>query len=138
MRGIYGVPELRRDEKIRYLGEFRERIVLAMTQAQVRRKEIPRQVEQALEAYPDLTIVLNGEMEYEAISKYIRLANARNVPYRKMYDHEHNTDIGLVLASPVAVDLPSIELTEETEPPSEDQTVTDHRRKRLARLFHRH
>lgn len=113
MRGIYGPPELRREEKIRYLGEFRERIVLALTQRQVRRREIPSRVMEALDAYPGLTIVLNGEMEYEALSKYIRLANERNVPYRKIYDHETDTEIGLVLASPEPVDVPSIYLPEE-------------------------
>lgn len=112
MRGIHGPPELRRDEKIRYLGEFRERIVLALTQAQVRRPDIPRQVRDAIAAHPDVTVVLNGEMEYRAISKYIRLANEKNLPYRKIYDNEHDTEIGLVLAAPEAVDIASIYLSE--------------------------
>lgn len=112
MRGIHGPPELRRDEKIRYLGEFRERIVLALTQAQVRRPDIPGQVRDAIAAYPGITLVLNGEMEYRAIAKYIRLANEKKVPYRKIYDNEHDTEIGLVLAAPEAVDLDDIYLSD--------------------------
>lgn len=118
MRGLYGPPELRREEKIRYLGEFRERVVLALTQKQVRQSGIPRQVKDALDAHPDVTLVLNGEMEYGAIAKYIRLANARNVPYRKVYDHEHDTDIGLVLASPEPVDVPNIYIADGDGPPA--------------------
>jgi uncharacterized protein YueI len=111
-RGMYGTPELKPEEKKRYLGEFRERVVLALTQRQVRGKDIPRQVHEALDAYRNITIVLNGDMEYEAIGKYIRLANARNVPYRKVHDQQHETEIGLVIASPVPVDVPCVELSD--------------------------
>lgn len=112
---MYGPPELRREEKIRYLGEFRERIVLALTQAQVRRPGIPERVLDAIAAHPGVTMVLNGEMEYRAISKYIRLANEKNLPYRKVYDNEHDTEIGLVLAAPDAVDAASIYLSDEPD-----------------------
>jgi len=111
-RGMYGTPELKPEEKKRYLGEFRERVVLALTQKQVRGKDIPRQVYEALDAYRDITIVLNGDMEYEAIGKYIRLANERDVPYRKVHNGLHETEIGMVIASPVPVDVPCVELSD--------------------------
>ena len=120
-RGMYGTPELKPEEKKRYLGEFRERVVLALTRKQVRGKDIPRQVYEALDAYRDITIVLNGDMEYEAIGKYIRLANERNVPYRKVHNQLHETEIGLVIASPVSVDVPCIELSDE-DPGLADKT----------------
>jgi uncharacterized protein YueI len=115
LRGMYGPPELRPEEKRRYLGEFRERVVLALTQKQVRSRDIPRQVLEALDRHRDVTIVLNGEMEYGALAKYIRLANERGVPYRKVYDREHDTDVGLVLAAPEAVDVACIDVPDEPD-----------------------
>mgnify|MGYP001350325258 CR=1 len=116
LRGLHGPPELRPEEKKRYLGEFRERVVLALSQKQVRSPDIPRQVEEALDRWPDVTIVLNGKMEYAALSKYIRLANERGVPYRKVHDQEHETDVGLVLAAPTAVDVPCVDVPDEASP----------------------
>src|SRR5690606_15200636 len=74
MRGIHGDKELRASEKIRYLGEFRERVLLALKQGQVRRTDIYPQVTDVIRRNPGTTMLLNGEMEYEAIAKYTKLA----------------------------------------------------------------
>lgn len=112
MRGIHGDKELRASEKIRYLGEFRERVLLALKQGQVRRKEIYPQVKDVIRRNPDCTMLLNGEMEYEALGKYMKLADDLDIPFRKFYDNQTDTEIGLVLAAPHAVDIPDIYVTD--------------------------
>ena len=47
-QGIYGPRETKPDERRKFLGTIRERIVIALTQEQVREKGIYTQVEEAI------------------------------------------------------------------------------------------
>ncbi len=112
MRGIHGDKELRPDEKNRYLGTYRERVVVVLTQAQVRKSGVYPQIKQALSSHPEATMLINGEMEYAAISKYIQLALEQQVPYSKYSDHLSDSDLGVVIAVPYAVEIARIEVSD--------------------------
>ncbi len=118
MRGIHGDKELLPGEKNRYLGTYRERVIVVLTQAQVRRNQLYPQIEQALSNYPDATMLINGEMEYAAISKYIKLAIDQKVSYSKYSDHLSDSDLGVVIAVPYAVEIEQIEIID-TPPAAE-------------------
>jgi len=121
-KGIYGAKEVKPDERKRFLGTIRERIVLALTDGQVYSGKIYPELIDEMKKHPQAKMLLNGQIPYTYLSKYAKLANDYQIPF-KIVDHkEHTTDIGLVLAyDNVAIDKENIFIQEKEE--KEDQTV---------------
>lgn len=107
-QGIYGQKEINPDERRKFLGTLRERVVIALTQAQVREENIFTEVEDALKSNREATLLLNGNIDYAHLSKYIKLASKYNGEYTIVTNNEHNSEIGLVLAHEYAVDKEDI------------------------------
>lgn len=111
-QGMYGQKEINPDERRKFLGTLRERVVIALTQAQVREENIFTEVEEALKSNRDATLLLNGNIDYAHLSKYIKLASKYNAEYTIVTNSEHNSEIGLVLAHEYAVDKEDIYVTQ--------------------------
>ncbi|RYI26441.1 DUF1694 domain-containing protein [Bacillus infantis] len=107
-QGMYGQKQTKPDERRKFLGTIRERIVIALTQPQVRREGTHREVEAALKENPSAHLYLNGNMNYSYLSKYIKLASKFGIEYTIVTNKEHNTEIGLVLAYDHAIDKEEI------------------------------
>lgn len=110
-QGIYGQKEINPDERRKFLGTLRERVVLALTQGQVREGGIYQEVEDALRANPSARLLLNGNIDYSYLSKYTKLSNNHDIEYTIVTNKEYNSDIGLVLAYEHAVDKENIYIT---------------------------
>jgi uncharacterized protein YueI len=107
-QGIYGPKEIKPEERKRFLGTLRERIVVALTQAQVREKGTYSEIEKAMSENQKAHLYLNGQMEYEAISKYSKMASKFGIPFTMVNNQGVETDIGLVLAYDYAIDKEDI------------------------------
>lgn len=107
-QGIYGPKEINPDEKRKFLGTFRERVVIALTQAQVRESEIYKEVEDTLKTNPRAKLLLNGNIDYSHLSKYTRLCNHYQVEFTVVTNKDYNSELGLVLAHDYAVDKEDI------------------------------
>ncbi|WP_240035378.1 YueI family protein [Neobacillus notoginsengisoli] len=114
-QGIHGQKELRPEERRRYLGTFRERVLIALTKMQVYEPGTFPEVEQLMKEYPDAQLFMNGHMSYEEFSKYLRMANEHNIEYTIVTNKEHDSELGLVLACQYAVDREEIYLKEDSE-----------------------
>ena len=112
-QGIHGTRETKPDERRKFLGTIRERIVIALTQGQVREKGIYKQVEDAIKENSEAHLYLNGHMDYKLLSKYTKIASKHNVYYTIVTNKNHNTDIGLVLAYDHAIDKEEIYVKKE-------------------------
>ncbi|WP_233523062.1 YueI family protein [Peribacillus saganii] len=112
--GIYGKKELKPEERKRFLGTLRERVVLALTQAQVMEKNIYPEAEQAMKANPQAYILINGNLDFSYQIKYIKAANKHGLKYTIVNNTEHNSDIGLLIAYDHAVDKPEIFISRKT------------------------
>ncbi|MGJ7912397.1 YueI family protein [Neobacillus sp. LXY-1] len=110
-QGISGPLETKPEERRKYLGSLRERIIVALTKNQVAESKVYPQVEQLMKEYPEAHLFLNGNMGYEQYSKYIKLASKRKISHTIVTNKEHNTDIGLVLAMDHAIDKEDIYIT---------------------------
>lgn len=107
-KGVYGEKEIKKEEKIRFLGTFRERIIAVLTNAQVRESGVYKEIEELMKKHKEAKLLLNGEINYNDLSKYIKMANKHKIPF-SIYDHqEYTTDIGLVLAFDYAIDKKDI------------------------------
>jgi uncharacterized protein YueI len=110
-QGIYGPLETKPDERRKFLGTLRERIIVALTKGQVGEMEVYPQVEQHMKENPQSHLFLNGNMSYESLSKYVKLATKYKIEHTIVTNKEHDSEIGLVLAMEHAIDKEEIYIT---------------------------
>lgn len=114
-QGIHGKKEIKPEERRKFLGTLRERIIVALTQSQVRESGVYKEVEEQMRRNPAAHLLLNGNMNYSELSKYVKLASRHNIKHTMVANKEHETDIGLVLAMDHAIDKEEIYITKKVE-----------------------
>lgn len=119
--GIYGARETLPDERRLYLGSIRERIEFALLQNQVREDTPYPEIEKAMKTHSAMQLFLNGNMNYQYLSKYIQLADRYTVTYSVVSNKEHNSEYGLVLAHEDAVDKEQIEVPKRKRSATEEK-----------------
>jgi uncharacterized protein YueI len=107
-QGIYGALETKPEERRKFLGTLRERIIVALYKTQVREPKVYPQVERYMKEYNKAQLFLNGSMDYGELSKYVKIAQKYKINYKIVTNKEHDTDIGLVLALENAIDKEEI------------------------------
>ncbi|WP_042357543.1 YueI family protein [Bacillus rubiinfantis] len=107
-QGIHGPLETKPDERRKYLGTLRERIIVALTTIQVAEEMVYPQIEQSMKEYSTAQLLLNGNLPYEQLSKYVKIAAKYNISHTIVTNKEQETDIGLVLAVNDAIDKEEI------------------------------
>jgi uncharacterized protein YueI len=114
--GMLGVLENKPDERRKYLGTLRERVVVALTQGQVRESGIYKESLQSLmKEHLNTKLILNGNMDYSSLSEYIKLADQYNIPYTMTVNSDYNSEFGLLLAYDYAIDKEEIMLNENND-----------------------
>ncbi|PGT77472.1 YueI family protein [Bacillus sp. AFS040349] len=126
-QGITGPREINPDERRKFLGTLRERVVVALTQSQVREKGTYSEVEELMKQNKEATLFLNGKMNYTYLSDYIKLANNVGNKYLISTDKEHDTDLGLVLAYDYAIDKQNIYITKKENSQTPEQDTDENR-----------
>lgn len=112
--GIHGTPELKRSEKLQYLGEFRERIFKVLTKDQVDDSLPYPEIEEALKDPRSSRLLLNGDLDYDYRAKYIKIARKYNKPYTVINDPDLKGETGLAVIADHAVDMEKIEVDKES------------------------
>lgn len=102
-QGMYGPLETKPDERHLFLGSLRERVLLALTKGQVLRSKPYKEAEQALKNSKNITLLINGELQYQSYSPYIQMANRNGVHCKIVSDLQFHTPLGLVIAADIAV-----------------------------------
>ncbi|MEI5907402.1 YueI family protein [Bacillus spongiae] len=115
--GMYGKKELKPDERRRYLGTFRERVLVALTKSQVRKKGVYQEIEELMKSHPKAHLLLNGNMNYSYLSDYIKKANQFNLHYTMVTNKEYDCEYGLVLAYDYAINKKDILLSDNEDSP---------------------
>ncbi|MGE8204437.1 YueI family protein [Heyndrickxia sp. NPDC080065] len=110
-KGMYGEKQVKPDEKRKFLGTFRERVIIALKNSQVMENKVYTEIDQLLKANPCAKLLLNGELNYPSLSKYIQLAKRYGNPYSIVTNNDSNTSIGLVLALDHAINKEDIYIT---------------------------
>ncbi|WP_066057798.1 YueI family protein [Robertmurraya korlensis] len=107
-QGIHGEKEINPEERRQFLGTLRERVVIALKQAQLMEPGIYPEVETALKGNKNAHLYLNGNMSYEYLSKYKKIADKFDLEYTIVTNKEYDSELGLVLAYDYAIDKESI------------------------------
>jgi uncharacterized protein YueI len=136
-KGMYGTPEIKSKERIRYLSTLRERTVLALTKPQVRSATVFPQVEYELNLHPSSLLLLNGEMNYRYLSKYIKVANRLGRPFTIVNQQGKTSDLGLVVAVDQAVDQENIFIKKGDTSINKKEDQTTSLVKKVIRIFNK-
>lgn len=126
-QGIHGKKEINPEERKKFLGTIRERIVIVLTASQIYEPKIYEQVEKEMKAHPNTKLLLNGTISYDFLRKYIQVANKNNIPFTIVENKESDTDIGLVLTyDSYAIEKEEIYVKNkvEIESPKQKKTAT--------------
>ena len=107
-RGIYGPPKIKGEEKKIYLGEFRERVIVALSVEEVFYDEGVAVAEDNLkDPMAHRLIVNHNKMTSKWTKKYMGLAQKYNKEY-KSFHTEAQEAMGLVVVSREAVNRENI------------------------------
>ncbi|WP_316570646.1 YueI family protein [Neobacillus sp. YIM B06451] len=123
-QGIHGPKEVKPEERRRFLGTIRERILAALTKSQVYEPGTYPEVGQLMKEFPDAHLFVNGTIAYEEFSKYLKKANENKIEYTIVANQVHDTDIGLVLACSYAVDKEEIFIKKSSDEPEKAPVAT--------------
>ena len=109
-RGIYGPPKIRGEEKKVYLGEFRERVIVALSVEEVFYDEGVAVAEDALKDPMAHRLVVNhNKLTSTWTKKYMGLAQKHKKEY-KSFHTEAKEAMGLVVVSKEAVNRENIQV----------------------------
>lgn len=119
--GLHGAPELKLEEKKIFLGEFRERVIMALTREDAQRTLAMDRVQEGINDPDAEMIIVNNRIPIDIMSKYMKLAKTFNKEY-KTVDSTSSKAMGVVIASRRAVDRENI-LVEVDRLPDKFQNV---------------
>ncbi len=106
--GMHGAPEIKHDEKMHYLGEFRERVIRLLTKEQVAEPGVYPEIVESLKDQRATKMIICGDINYRLVEKYRRLAARINKTCIVIHDPEMKGNTGLVVVSDDAVDIADI------------------------------
>ncbi|WP_078431152.1 YueI family protein [Metabacillus halosaccharovorans] len=132
-QGIHGPREINPDERKKFLGTLRERVVVVLTKSQVREPGTYKEVEYLMQNNKQATLFLNGNMNYSYLSDYIKLANKVGNKFSLSTNKEHDSDLGLVLAYDHAVNIEDIYISKQEK--TEQKEKEEHNENSVIRFF---
>lgn len=109
-----GLSTIKPDEKRAFLGNFRERVAMAVTIRQLHDERIAALLDEVLTRYPQYRVYINGRMAQDLVAYYMKQALAHDIPFTIMAQPGMRVkkmpsadDFGWVLADPKAkIDRP--------------------------------
>ena len=107
LAGIHGPPELRPDEKRRFLGFFRERVIEAVTFGQIRTKEGREAITTALKDSRAARLVIHQEARSRSMA-LITEAQKKGVPFTVVSDPTFRGEVAVLVAANDAADVPRL------------------------------
>ncbi|MBC1341280.1 DUF1694 domain-containing protein [Listeria welshimeri] len=133
-KGMYGAKEINPAEKKKYLGTYRERVLVALTKEEVLTQEYLPELEKAILENNDSKLLLNGLLHYNSLRPYIKLAEKCKHEFSIVSRLEGETDIYLVLACQKAVNKEDIHLYKE-EPVEQEEEEPVSLLEKVRKLF---
>ncbi|MFD1472680.1 YueI family protein [Companilactobacillus mishanensis] len=105
-KNIFGKPQVKPDEKNKFLGNFAERVGVALTVAQIKNQDNLSVVEKVMKRYPDYHLYINGKIDGYLMDEYLKLSVKLNykftivmqAPVRNGRKDLEDNDMGLVIA----------------------------------------
>ena len=104
-QGLYGKPEIKKEEKNRFLGEFKERVICFLTRQQIEESGVYPQVLNAIQDSKAKKLILDREIDENRARDYIDLARENKLDFKRVDSPDFKGEVGLVVVSDKAVDV---------------------------------
>lgn len=113
-KGLSGTPQLKPEEKKKYLGTFRERIYLTMTFSEIQHSQAAAALTTELAQHPEGQLLLSGALDAPWLDQFVQLARGKNLHFTLVNTYEETSaeQIALVYAADYAVDLPTVAVSQ--------------------------
>ncbi len=102
--GIHGPPQLKKEEKRWLLGQFRERVLKALTFKQIEEIGTYPEVKEALLDPRAHRLIISSKVNLKAAREYIQLARKKEMPFTTTSSPDFMGDIGLIVVAKEAVE----------------------------------
>jgi uncharacterized protein YueI len=109
LSSLHGPPELKKQEKRKYLGVFRENVMIRLSMQQVKEPGVYPEVLQSLRDKRSAVLIANGMIDTAITKKYQALARKTGKSYKVVAGDEYDPDAGIVVASRDAVNREKVE-----------------------------
>lgn len=85
-------------------------------------------------------LLLNGQMDYQYLGKYIKLAAVHNIPYKIVLNQDHDSELGLVLAEKDAINKEEIFIEKQKQviPVKKEKSMKSDVKRWVKRIFNKH
>ena len=93
-------------ERTRYLGELKERVIVALTKEQVAEDEIYIEVANAMKNREATKMIFSREVPLEKIERYIKKAEEAQIQHKSVDGLLYFGDVGLIIAADDALKAP--------------------------------
>lgn len=110
-KGMYGTPQIKPDEKKKYLGTFRERVVFILTAEEMTNHQFDTFCQEQFNSYPEGHILINANVDMDIQNRFMQLAQKTGRSFRLVDTDEatiSNDDIALVYAVDTAINIDNI------------------------------
>lgn len=101
--GWHGPPELKRGERQHFLGELQERVLAAITKAQVSQATVHNAIIDAVRDPRATSMITHMEIPMDETAKYSRLASKYQLDFTRRSDPSFTGEVGLIVVSDQAV-----------------------------------
>lgn len=106
--GLAGPPELKMAERARYLGEYRERVLKALTKSQVEEPGVYPEILRALADSRASKLIIRRDIHLARAKDYLDMAQTQKVAFKRVDSPNLKGEIGLVVVSAFAIDVENI------------------------------
>ncbi|KRM72914.1 YueI family protein [Lacticaseibacillus brantae] len=129
-KSIYGTPQTNPDERRRYLGSLRERVVLEISNTDIVKPDVLTAFQTALPQYvqPTYQALINGKQGPDVTAPFIKAVNDAGLKFTLVNDDTASLDPsypGLLIVAPDAINHDDISLPA-TDTPSESTAKDSH------------
>lgn len=115
LTGLRGTPELKREERSYFLGQYRERVIQVLTFQQVAEPGTYPETKKAI-THPKATrLLISRKANLSAAAEYIGLARKYGLSFTTIDRPEFKGSVGLVVAADEAVDQEEITVPDRTQ-----------------------
>lgn len=104
IEGIYGKKEIKKSERNRYLGEYKERVITYLTFDQILEPGIHPEILDAVKDPEAVKLIINRKVNLSAANNYVKLAAENKLLFKRVDSPDFAGDIALVVVSDHAVD----------------------------------
>ncbi|MFW5985691.1 MAG: DUF1694 domain-containing protein [Halanaerobiaceae bacterium] len=103
--GLLGEPEIKKEEKDQFLGEFKERVIRYLITKQVNEPVIYPEILEALQHSSASKLIIDREVDQQRARDYIKLARKNDVQFKRVHSPKFKGNVALVVVSSGAVDV---------------------------------